>query len=93
MRAVTITVDVSDACDANSNCKIVSVASNEAANGKGDGNTEPDWEITGILTLDLRAERSGQGDGRVYTLSIECTDSSDNSSTTEVTVTVPRGGR
>ncbi len=89
MQAVTVAVDVSDACDANPTCEIVSVTSDEPVNDKGDGNTSPDWEITGDLTVDLRAERSGQGDGRVYTITIECRDSSDNSSTTEVTVTVP----
>ena len=57
--------------------------------GEGDGNTSPDWEITGDLTLDLRAERSGQGDGRVYTITIECTDASGNPSAKDVTVIVP----
>ena len=89
MRAVTVAVDVSDACDTSPTCRIVAVASNEDANGTGDGNTEPDWVTTGDLTLDLRAERSGQGAGRIYTITIECTDSSGNRSTTDVVVTVP----
>jgi len=56
--------------------------------GEGDGNTSLDWQDTGDLTLDLRSERSGQGDGRVYTITIECTDVSRNPSTQDVTVTV-----
>ena len=59
MRAVTVTVDVSDACDANPSCKITAISSNEDENGNGDGNTAPDYEITGDLTADLRAKRSG----------------------------------
>ena len=89
MRSVIVTVDVSDACDANPTCQIVSVSSNEPIDGQGDGNTSPDWTITGDLTVDLRAERSGGGAGRVYTITIKCTDSSGNFSTTTVTVSVP----
>ena len=59
MRPTVITVDVTDICDENPTCRIISVTSNEPDNGVGDGNTEPDWEITGALTLNLRAERSG----------------------------------
>ena len=89
MRAVTVAVDVSDTNDANPTCKIMSVDSDEAAEGGGDGNTTPDWEITGDLTMNLRAERSGQGDGRIYTMNVLCTDSSGSPATTTVTVTVP----
>jgi hypothetical protein len=46
--------------------------------------------ITGDLTLNLRAERSNKGTGRVYTITIECVDASGNVSTKTVTVTVPR---
>jgi hypothetical protein len=55
----------------------------------GDGNTEPDWEITGDLTVDLRAERAGGGDGRIYSIVVECTDASGNSSVDTVFVCVP----
>jgi hypothetical protein len=54
--------------------RIVSVTSNEPVNELGDGNTLPDWQITGDLTLNLRAERSGRGTGRVYTIVVETTD-------------------
>ena len=49
--------------------------------GKGAGQTTPDWVQTGDLSVDLRAERSGKGTGRVYTITVECTDASDNSAT------------
>jgi len=50
----------------------------------------PDWEITGNLTLKLRAERSGNGGGRVYTITVESRDAAGNLSAKTVTVTVPK---
>ncbi len=70
-------------------CKIISVASNEPVNGLGDGDTEPDWQIIDNTHVNLRAERSGRGNGRVYTITVQCTDTHGNSSTATVTVTVP----
>jgi hypothetical protein len=65
------------------------VASNEPENGGSDGDTSPDWLITGKLTLDLRSERAGNGSGRIYTITVRCKDASGNSSTRNVTVKVP----
>lgn len=89
MRPVTVEVDALDNCDPKPGCKVTSVSSNEPVDGLGDGNTAPDWEITGDLTVNLRAERSGNGNGRVYTLTVECTDACGNSSTRTTEVTVP----
>jgi YD repeat-containing protein len=89
MVPVTVSISSSDNCDTNPICKITSVSSNEPDNGSGDDNTIPDWEITGDLTLNLRAERSGTGSGRIYTFTVTCTDDSKNSSTGTVIVTVP----
>ena len=72
------------------------VRSNEPVNGRCDGNTSPDWtepvidQDTGIITLQLRAERSGCGDGRVYTITITAEDVSGNRASTDVLITVPR---
>jgi hypothetical protein len=88
LKPVLVSVNVSDICDAHLDCVIISVSSNEPINGLGDGNTAPDWVITGNLTVNLRAERSGTGDGRVYTITVRCTDESGNSSTRAVQVTV-----
>jgi len=89
MVPVTIGISASDNCDPAPSCTSSSVASNEPVNGKGDGNTSPDWQVTGDLTVDLRAERSGSGNGRVYSIEVECTDASDNTSAETVEVYVP----
>ena len=87
MQPITVRVSASDNCGS-TRCRILSVTSNESTDGGG-GDTAPDWEITGDLTLNLRAERSGNETGRVYTVTIECTDASGNGSTAVARVTVP----
>lgn len=91
MTPVAVSVAVTDACDAGvaNRCEIFSVTSNEPINGLGDGNTAPDYQITGKLTLNLRAERSGNGNGRMYTVGVVCMDASGNNSKKTVIVTVP----
>ena len=54
-----------------------------------DGNTSPDWVIRGPLTVDLRAERSGIGTGRVYTIEVEGRDAAGNTVRQSVAVRVP----
>lgn len=67
------------------------VASNEPVNGTGDGDTAPDWLVLDAHRLQLRAERSAAGAGRVYTVTVTCSDAAGNTSSSNVTVTVPRG--
>ena len=68
----------------------VSVSSNEAQNGSGDGNTAQDWVIVDGHHVQLRAERSGNGTGRIYTLTVTCQDAAANGSSREGRVLVPR---
>lgn len=84
----TIDYTVTGACGAVS-CVIDSVTSSEPANGSGDGDTAPDWEIVDAHHVRLRAERAGSGPGRIYTIHITCTDTHGHSTSSAVTVTVP----
>jgi hypothetical protein len=36
-----------------------------------ENNFEPDWEVTGDLTLNLRSERTGYSTGRTYEITIK----------------------
>ena len=89
MVALSFTVDANDA-GGEVTSKIVSITSNEPDNGKADGNTINDTVITGDLTANLRAERSGKGTGRVYTVTIETTDAAGNVTSSTTTVSVPK---
>jgi len=91
MLPVSVRVSASDNCGS-ARSWITFVTSNESADVKGGGATVPDWEITGDLSLNLRAERSGEGAGRVYTIRIHCTDDSGNASAAWAQVTVPHSG-
>ncbi len=75
------------------NCGVVScglsVTSNQPANGHGDGNTSSDWKIVDDHHIQLRAERSGSGGDRIYTIKVTCTDQYGNSSNSSTTVKVP----
>jgi X-Pro dipeptidyl-peptidase len=84
MVAVTVTAVVTDAVDPAVTTRIIGVTSNEALEGG-----VPDWEITGAMTVQLRATRAGNGTGRVYTITVESRDASGNVSTNPVTVVVP----
>jgi uncharacterized protein len=68
----------------------LSVTSNEPLNATGDGNTAVDFVIIDAHQLQLRAERSGRGSGRVYTVKASCTDNAGNISTASGTVTVAK---
>jgi hypothetical protein len=68
----------------------VAVASNEPANGAGDGNTASDWQVLSPTHVQLRAERAGGGSGRIYTLTVTCTDAGGNAAINTATVTVPK---
>jgi hypothetical protein len=78
MVPVTVTVSSTGV----SNCRIVSVSSNELI-------TSSYWKITGDLTVSLRAERLGTGRARLYTITLTCMDTFGNNVTGNVTVTVP----
>jgi hypothetical protein len=89
MRSVEVEVVASDNCDTGMpTCLITSVTSNEPEDGCGKKDAGPDSEITGDLTVDLRSERCGGGDGRVYTINLSCTDTAGNATDGSTLVTV-----
>jgi probable HAF family extracellular repeat protein len=85
--SVTATDDSGDAPA----CVVSDVRSNEPDNGLGDGDTAVDIVRIGPLSLLLRAERSASGTGRIYTISVLCTDDAGNATPGAVTVTVGKG--
>jgi hypothetical protein len=89
MVAVSLDVALVDLLDPAPTARIVGVSSNEPIDGEDDGNTSPDWVITGPLSVNLRAERSGTGTGRVYTIQVEAKDAAGNTTLQTVTVSVP----
>ncbi|KRF43634.1 hypothetical protein ASG93_01550 [Paenibacillus sp. Soil787] len=72
---------------------LTSITSNEPDNGLGDGDTVNDIQDAAIGTYDtsfsLRAERSGKGSGRIYTITYTATDLAGNSTTASTQVIVP----
>lgn len=73
----------------------VSATSNEPDNGLGDGDTANDIQIAGSGTLTpairLRAERAGNGNGRIYTITVVAFDAAGNASAPRTTtVSVPK---
>lgn len=91
MVAVAVNYNVSDNCGGVTTA--LSVSSNEQVNGTGDGDTSPDWQVIDTHNVLLRAERSGDGTGRIYTITITATDSGGNTSTQTITVSVPKGNK
>jgi SAM-dependent methyltransferase len=95
MVRIVIHTNVSD----NSNLPVMlsaSVSSNEPETGLGEWDIGPDWKIaaidpvSGTIALDLRAERSEQGNGRQYSVAITATDQAGNAAKSDVNILVPR---
>lgn len=82
---VQVEVAAADTCDPAPRCRIVEIASSERPRHR----SRPAARITGELSAELRAERSGGSPGRTYTLGLECSDASQNAARSEVEVRVP----
>jgi len=92
---IDASVTASDICDADPVIVLASITSDEPddADGIGDGETTGDIQAANLGTEDykfrLRAERAGEQDGRIYTITYQATDFSGNSVTGSATVSVP----
>lgn len=90
---VSLVTSTNDALSGVASFVLASAASDEADNGLGDGDKPNDIQGFTIGSNDvsgsLRAERAGNGDGRVYTLGYSVTDEAGNSASCSGSVTVP----
>lgn len=94
---ITATISAQDNLDPNPTVELVSITSNEPINGRGDGNTDSDIQDAAFGTDDrqflLRAERSGNLNDRIYTITYRARDAAGNTTTATATVTVPHNVR
>lgn len=93
MVEIQVYVTVEDDTDPNPVVELVGVTSTEPFDGQGDGNTEDDVETTLDGRIFVRAERSGKGNDRVYTVTYKSTDATGNFAFGSATVTVPHDQR
>lgn len=82
-------VTITDACDAAPEVSFTWATSDEPDDDLGDGSTGGDIANLGCDGVDLRAERQGGGDGRVYTLGYVAKDHAGNVTEGSCTVVVP----
>lgn len=87
MQSVAINNVIDPASTDTVTINITGVTQDESTNGTGDGDTSPDASFNGSDLL-LRAERAGNGDGRVYKVSFSATDGKE-ACTGAIKVTVP----
>ena len=89
-----LVASATDNCDSSvgiGSVRIASVSSDEPDNDGGDGNAINDILIAGdCKSVQLRAERMNNGNGRVYAVTLKVADASGNVSTAAVKVTVPK---
>jgi len=92
MKNVSVDYTSTDNCPGPITCA-VTVTSDEPQSGTGNGDQSPDWNILNDHHIKLRAERAGDGDGRVYTVKVTCTDAHGNTASGNKTVLVPHDMR
>ena len=93
LEEIVATISVEDDVDPHPTVRLVSITSSEPDNGLGDGDTPDDVQGEDLGTDDrqfyLRAERSGTGADRVYTVTYEASDAAGNTTTVTTKVVAP----
>jgi hypothetical protein len=99
MIPITTQITVADTCDPSPEVFLSSIGMDEGDEtdafdpsfdqSQGDGHTTNDIEVAADGTIYLRAERSGKGDGRVYTITFTARDQSGNTALISETISVP----
>ncbi len=90
MVKIGLHVTAKDNIDASPLIELVGVAISEPEDGQGSGNTAQDVQITAKGEVYVRAERSGRGNGRIYTITYRATDTNGNVGYGNVKVKVPK---
>lgn len=84
---------IDDTCDAAVDLdlagRILSITSDEPVDAGGDGKTQGDIVILDQSSFQVRAERLRLGDGRVYSIDVEVTDTAGNTSVLTCRIGVP----
>lgn len=90
---ISATVATGDTCAGSLPVVLDSISSSEPDNGLGDGDKAGDISGAALgrpdTTFALRAERSGSGHGRIYTVNYRATDPTGNTNTGSAAVRVP----
>lgn len=90
MIAITPTFTVTDNLDPNPLVELAGVSMSEPDDAQGDGHTVNDAEVMPDGQIFVRAERSGKGGSRVYTITFRATDAAGNVAFASADVVVPK---
>lgn len=88
LKDVTVNYSVNDNCGIGNTT--ITVSSNEPVQGNEKHDESPDWQVIDNHHVRLRAERLGNGNGRIYTIKVTTTDINGNQQTATTTVSVPK---
>ncbi|MGB2809874.1 MAG: LamG-like jellyroll fold domain-containing protein, partial [Sedimentisphaerales bacterium] len=93
MVLITPSWTVSDECDATPQVSLVGIVANEGDDIIGDGHTSDDIQIGDDGSIYVRAERSGPGSDRIYTITYQSVDDCGNTTVRSATVSIPHDFR
>lgn len=86
-------VSVSDDCQTNLEAEFIWASSDEPVDDIGDGHHAPDIKVSDCNAVELRAERQGPKNGRVYKLGVRVVDAAGNAAESVCTVVVDHDQR